>query len=128
MNEEPWHERVKREAAEKLTALLALPMPESRYDCGAEGYFDPWSLFQLYGSYSSDFDECVLEVLRELRDDIKNRRDLAAEMFREMLCNLNLCDYGTSPRACFPTTRFRALLPELIDKWEAYSAVQWSGN
>lgn len=32
------------EAIERLTALLALPIP-SRYDMGCEGFFDPWSLF-----------------------------------------------------------------------------------
>jgi hypothetical protein len=51
---------------------------------------------------------------------------LAHEMFREMLCTAELCDYGTSPRVCFANEPFKALLPQLIEKWEAYSAAQWA--
>jgi hypothetical protein len=126
MVEELWCERVDREAGDRLAALLALPMPEGEYDIGSEGTFDPWGLFPLYGSYSSDFDQCAIDVLCELDANEKHRTDLAAEMFREMLCNLNLCDYGTSPRVCFPTRQFRALLPTLIERWRAYSALQWA--
>lgn len=121
---EPWYVKAEREACEMLSALLDRPMPEP-YAIGEEGTFDPWEPFPLYGSYSGDFDEMALDVLRELRDGKKERRDLAAEMFREMLCNLQLCDYGTSPRVCFPTGGFRILLPRLIEKWEAYSRMQW---
>jgi hypothetical protein len=123
--EELWCHKVQREAGEKLDALMAMPLPSSIYESDAES-FDPWSLFPLYGSYSGEFDECALDVLRELRDGQKERRDLAAEMFREMLCNLELCDYGTSPRVCFPTPEFRERLPRFIEMWEAYSAAQWS--
>lgn len=122
--EELWIHRVQREAAEKLDALMARPLATSQDDLDADN-FDPWSLFPLYGSYSSDFDECALDVLRELRDDRKERRDLGAEMLREMLCNLEFCEYGSSPRVCFPTPQFRERLPRFIEMWEAYSAVQW---
>lgn len=118
--------RVEREAAEKLAALLALPMPQTRDDLCDSRLFDPWELFPLYGTYAPDFDECALAVLTELLHDKKERRDLGAEMFREMLCNLNLCDYGSSPRVCFPTEAFRRLLPDLIVKWEVFSALNWS--
>jgi hypothetical protein len=125
MAEEPDYMRVEREAAEKLAALLILPLPDP--DClGEVGRFDPWSLFPLYGAYDSEFDECALAVLRELLAGKKARDDLAAEMFREMLCNLGLCDYGTSPRVCFPTAALREQLPALIEKWEAFSALHWS--
>lgn len=120
---EPYYVKVEREAVEKVTALLAKPISE--YDTPSIEDFDPWELFPLYGSYSSDFDELALDVLRELRDGQKKRDDLAAEIFREMLCNLHLCDYGTSPRVCFPTTGFKTLLPQLIEKWEAYSEHAW---
>lgn len=128
--DEPWYTRVQREAGEQLEALLALPLANNRYELlGAEGNFDPWSLFPLlYGSYGSDFDECAIEVLTELAEGGKHRDDLGANMFREMLCNLNLCDYGTSPRYCFPTTEFKALLPRLVERWKEYSALQWGDD
>lgn len=124
--------RRQREAGEALAALMAKPMPATEYDigsCADDGsdlFFAPWSMFPLiYGSYSGEFDQCAIAVLKELRDHTKVRSDLGAEMFREMLCNLDLCSYGTSPRVCFPNSEFEALLPELIAKWEAFSAIQW---
>ncbi len=120
------HYKRQREAGEKLAALLALPMATSLEELGSEGTFDPWHPFPLYGSYSADFDWCAIAVLRELQSNTKIREDLGAEMFREMLCNLDFCDYGSSPRVCFPTTEFRKLLPDLIAKWETWSAMRWS--
>jgi len=115
-----------REAAARVTALLALPMPESADMLGVEGEFDPWKLFPcLFGSYDGAFDKCAIEVLCEVRDGARHRDDLAADMFREMLCTANLCDYGTSPRVCFATTQFRELLPALIERWRAYSELHW---
>lgn len=125
---EMWFQKVDREAAERLQELMALPSPEDKMEVGSDGFFDPWPMFQLYGSYSSDFDECATEVLEEILSGEKNRDDLAAEMFREMLCKLHLCDYGTSPRVCFPTSEFRALLPGFIEKWKAYSKLQWEAD
>lgn len=113
-----------KQAAEKVAALLKLPVDVDNMLSVGE-YFDPWDLFLLYGTYSSDFDECAIEVLEELRAGRKVRDDLGAEMFREMLCNLELCDYGTSPRHCWPTGDFKPLLPEFIDKWKAFSATIW---
>lgn len=125
MPEELWCQRVDREAIENLQALLALPMPEDEHD-QHDGTFDPWRLFPcVYGSYGGDFDRCAIEVLQEVEKGEKRRDDLGAEMFREMLCTSHLCDYGTSPRVCFPTEHFRPLLPTLIEKWKAYSLIQW---
>jgi hypothetical protein len=123
--EEPHYARVEREAAERLATLLALPTPD-QYSMGGEGIFDPWEPFLVYGSYSSEFDDCAIDVLTELVDGEKRRHDLGAEMFREMLCKLELCTYGTSPRVCFPTERFKPLLPVYLEKWRAYYAVQWA--
>ncbi len=124
-HELPIH-RMQREAGERLAALLALKMPQEEFDIGCEGYFDPWEMFPLYGTYSSDFDECAIGVLEEIQSGNKIRHDLAAEMFREMLCNLDLCSYGTSPRVCFPTSEFRALLPAYIEQWKAHAKIIWS--
>ncbi len=123
--EELWCQKVDREAAEELQAMLALPNDEQGYMSEGES-FDPWDLFPLlYGSYCGSFVRCAIEVLSELKDGEKRRDDLGAEMFREMLCNKHLCDYGTSPRVCFPTSNFRPLLVPLIEKWKAYSLVKW---
>ena len=91
-------------------------------------YFEPWDLFEnsVYGHYSSDFDQCAIDVLDELITGKKVRTDLGADMFREMLCVLALCDYGSSPRRCFPTQEFKTVLPKLIGRWKAYAMITWS--
>lgn len=128
---EEWYLKAQREASEKLDALLAIPQmdPHDRRDDDLE--FDPWRLFPcLYGSYSSEFDDLAIEVLTDIRDGYKpgQRADLASEMFREMLCTSDLCEYGTSPRACFPTTAFEKRLPALIEKWTEYRRLKWETN
>jgi hypothetical protein len=113
-------------AAAKVREILDRPAAEAR-ELQSIHDFDPWDIFPaLYGSYDSDFDDCAIDVLTELRDGEKRRDDLGAEMLREMLCVANLCDYGTSPRFCFPTSEFKALLPELIDKWCSYRNQHWA--
>lgn len=127
-------------AAQKVSEVMALEMPNATFHhpnpiakcaedevyIGCDGVFDPWDIFPgIYGSYSSDFDDMAIEVLQELTSRKANRDDLAARMFREMLCNLNLCEYGTSPRVCFATPQFTELLPDLIEKWKEFSRVQW---
>jgi len=113
-------------AAEKVRQALAFPLPETQYDCGAEGFFDPWGIFPcFYGNYSGEFDQMAITTLERLRDRVFEPEDLAAQMFREYLCVHHLCDYGSSPRVCFPTSQFEPLLPDLIKKWRAYSAIHW---
>lgn len=121
------HYKRHEEAAAKVAALLALPMPESNDVLGIKDEFNPWDIFPaIYGSYSSEYDKCAIDVLCELRDNDHKRTDLGAYMLREMLCVANLCDYGTSPRVCFPTQDFRKLLPDLIEKWRAFALISWS--
>jgi hypothetical protein len=89
--------------------------------------FDPWEIFpSLYGSYDSDFDQLALDVLIDVRDGAHNRTDLAAYMFREMLCTAGLCDYGSSPRVCYPIPEFVLHLPKLIEHWQRYALTQWA--
>jgi hypothetical protein len=122
---EGWYAKKEREAAEKLVAMLALPINDGYMSTGE--YFDPWSLFPcVYGSYGGDFDRCAIDVLTEIKDKEKRRRDLGAEMFREMLCNASLCTYGTSPRVCFATMEFEPLLPDFIEKWKQHCLFQWA--
>lgn len=125
MGEELWCHRVEREAAEKLEEILVRPSGDEGIPQDVND-FDPWALLpSLYGSYSSSFDECAIDVLREIDTGKKVRDDLGAEMFREMLCTAHLCSYGTSPRVCFPTSEFKTLLPRLIARWEAHALAKW---
>ena len=117
-------------AAEKVAALLALPLPETSSDGtilqNMGEYFDPWTLFPcVYGTYSSDFDDLAIAVLTDVRDRTWICEGLAQEMFREMLCVAELCDYGTSPCACFATSQFAGLLPALVEKWTQYRNIVW---
>lgn len=114
------------EAAALVSALLALPpIPADGMHSDGE-CFDPWLLFpSLYGTYSSEFDVLAVAVLEDVRDMTHKRDDLASEMFREILCTSNLCDYGTSPRVCFASSAFAPLLPVLIERWKEYAAIRW---
>ena len=116
-----------RESCAKLAALLVLPSVPAGDEMYSDGEcFDPWDMFPaVYGSYSSDFDDMAIETLTDIRDMTHKRADLASEMFREMLCTLELCHYGTSPRACFASSGFEAILPRLIDRWQEYKQLRW---
>lgn len=115
-------------AIEELKKQLTLPV------VGKEPWadrFDPWEIFPcFYGSYSSEFDDMAILVLENIRDGKfgpEAGEALAHEMFREVLCNADLCDYGTSPRGCSPNWEigFDGLLPALIAKWREYRAAEW---
>jgi hypothetical protein len=122
-----WIAKGHADAAARVEAVLAKPLAE--HGQMSVDDFDPWEIMQLlYGCYDSDFDECAIHVLEELRDGTKRRDDLGAEMLREMLCNLDLCEYGSSPRVCFPTEPFRRVLPSLIEKWKAYAQIKWGNS
>lgn len=124
-----------KEAAARVAELLERPIAAEPMVQSVED-FDPWDLFPcVYGSYSSDFDEAMLDVLTALNlaandnwDEafaMQRKEGLAHRIFREMLCNAELCDYGTSPRSCFATTEFSPLLPRLIGRWKEYYAMKW---
>ena len=122
---ESWR-KLEHESAARVREMLTLPQREQPGMGPCDGEFDPWALFPaVYGSYSSDFDDMAIAVLTDIKDRTHKRDDLASEMFREMLCVLDLCDYGSSPRVCFPNSEFKEMLPELIEKWKQYSAAHW---
>jgi len=117
------------EVEAKLKAALSKPLEASPRPDGAiygEDEFDPWFdvVTGVYGSYDSDFDACAIEVLIEIRNREKQRHDLGAEMFREMLCFQDLCCYGTSPRYCYWDVE-RSLLDDLITKWLEWYKHTW---
>jgi FPC/CPF motif-containing protein YcgG len=122
-----YYQRMQDEAADRVAETMSRSMPDGfNVLPGDDGSFDPWDIFPcVYGSYSSEFDDLAIAVLTDLRDKTWKCEGLAQEIFREMLCTANLCDYGTSPRACFATGRFQELLPSLIEKWREYARVQW---
>ena len=114
------------EACAKLAVLLNLPsIPGGDEMYSDDDHFDPWNLFPcFYGSYNSEFDDLAISVLEDMRDGTWKRRDLASEMLREVLCTSGLCDYGTSPRVCFASTKFAPMLPRLIDRWTEYAELK----
>jgi len=112
----------------RIAEWVARPLPVEVLDTSSDSYFDPWEVLglPLYGSYASAFDQCAIQVLEGFSLPPQERRnDLAAQMFREMLCVNDLCDYGTSPRDCFPIAEFNAVLPLLIERWKAYYLAEW---
>lgn len=123
MSGEGYYQKLEREASDEVDALLAKPLQES--DAPSVEEFDPWEILPFYGNYSSAFDDMAIQVLKNLLDGGRGGEELAHEMFREVLCKKGLCDYGTSPRVCFPTTRFKEQLPKLIEKWSEYRRLNW---
>jgi hypothetical protein len=121
-----YYEARTQNACEQVDALMALP-PISADGLYSDGEcFNPWDLFpSLYGSYSSEFDDLAIAVLSDIRDGTHDRTDLAAEIFREMLCTLGLCNYGTSPRVCFAESRFKEQLPAFVRRWREYAQIRW---
>lgn len=114
------------EAAKVIAWALQKPMPEYADEIGADDNFEPWELFGLYGSYDSRFDAMAITCLKEIESrDFKTFDNLAFDMFKELLCNMHLCDYGTSPRVCFATYHFKPLLPQLIERWEVIQKLRW---
>lgn len=120
-------EQQRIEAIAKLDALLALPSIPEKGEMFSDGEcFVPWDLLpSLYGTYSSEFDDLALDVLTDIRDRTFLRTDLAAQMFRELLCTAGFCEYGTSPRVCFASSGFAERLPRLIERWDEYSSIRW---
>jgi len=111
----------------RLKSWLERPSPIEIWNTAAPNYFDPWEALGLpiYG-YASAFDQCAIQVLEGFKKPYQDRRsDLSSDMFREMLCAKDFCDYGTSPRGCFPNLNFAELLPLLIDKWKEHYALNW---
>lgn len=117
-----------KDAAKRVEAILALPDLPSEELYPSDEYFEPWALFpSVYGSYSGRFDDLAIAVLEDILHNTHICDGLANEIFREMLCTSDLCDYGTSPRTCFATPEFKLLLPELITKWKKYADIKWGG-
>lgn len=97
-------------------------------------YWDPWDALGIgCASYNSGIDQNAINVLCGIRDklfcdDIAERYGMSAlhvELFQSIFCSADWCEYGTSPRGCFPEDREG--FPALIAAWEAYFKRRWEG-
>jgi len=106
-------------------------------------FWDPWIAMGVQcGGYSAGVDLDAIEVLRAIRDgvaagrsggeygnfvtDIAERTGLSrthVELYQYMFCSVNWCDYGTSPRGCFPEYGFD--FDGLIEAWCKYYVRRW---
>ena len=94
-------------------------------------YWDPWEALGLRClSYNSEIDQNAIDVLRGIGDKLYNS-DIAArtglpaqyvELLQSIFCGSDWCEYGTSPRGCFPMADD---FPALIAAWEAFYERRW---
>lgn len=116
---------------EKLEAALAKPTP-TKDDLGDSEFFDPWEdlISNIYGSYSSESDDLMIEVLEAVRDgktfDLIKEKGFVAEFMLYILAGNGWLEYGTSPRGGWPIHSVKDLWQPLIDKWEEYYEASWS--
>lgn len=90
--------------------------------------FDPWMRLGLQcGGYNSDVDHGALAVLRCIRDGVTWVEDIArttgqtashVELWQYIFSSAKLCEYGTSPRGCWPVND--AEFAAFISQWEAW--------
>ncbi|HEY1605579.1 MAG TPA: hypothetical protein VGF77_08260 [Allosphingosinicella sp.] len=113
-----------------------------------DNWDDPWvDLGVPLGGYSSSVDDDILAVLKAIRDGSRRLRqnedgpgnyvtDIAKvtglseshiELIQYIFCSCDWCDYGTSPRGCFPNwERFDDDgFDALISRFEAYYRRRW---
>jgi hypothetical protein len=97
-------------------------------------YWDPWEALGLgCCSYNAGIDRQAIGVLREIGSpefayctDIAERLGMTpehVEMFQGIFCSADWCEYGTSPRGCWPIDREG--FPALIAAWEVYCERRW---
>ncbi len=116
---------------EKLRLALDKPQPDPGY-VGEEGRFDPWEdvIQGVYGSYASWCDVLMIAALKAVRDrttfEFMEDHPFIAEFLLYMLAGHGYTEYGTSPRGGWPDPAVEDVWQELIDKWEAYSAIAWA--
>lgn len=111
-------------------------------DCPA--CWNPWDAMGIaLGGYNSEVDDNALAVLRAIRDGVKRGREggkygnfvteivkvtglneTHVELWQYIFCSAGWCDYGTSPRGCFPDHGID--FDELIVKWERYYQFRWN--
>lgn len=117
----------------KFEAALAKPLPEDGQSVHTE-VFDPWAdiIEGIYGSYSSESDELMIDALKAVRDkahsEFMGRWGFAGEFALYVLAGHGFTEYGTSPRYAWPEPQVADLWQALIDKWEAYAKIVWQAT
>lgn len=116
---------------------------EPNSEDGDGPYWDPWEVIAIpAGGYNSSVDLDAIYVLRAIRDgvasgksgddyknyvtDISKRIGMSeshVELWQYIFCSADWCDYGTSPRGCFPAHGLQ--FDALITAWEAYYVRRW---
>lgn len=128
---ESYADKMDRKARERLTALVSLPMPDKDL-IGAEGYFDPWDAFDgIIGAYSSDIDECAVEIMQAVIDRntfavLATTECPFAEFFLHILAGHNYVDYGTSPRGAWATFGSENVFRKFVGMWREWNVLKWS--
>lgn len=99
-------------------------------------YWDPWSALGIScASYSSQIDADAIHILkaiasRQFNSDIAVMLGLPeqyVELLQSIFCSAGWCDYGTSPRGCFPAMDWNEF-QAIISAWEAYYDRQWNNE
>lgn len=110
--------------------VLDIIKPNSEDENGE--YWEPWDALGLQCvSYNSEIDRGAIAVLRGIKgrlycDAIAEKTGMApahVELLQSIFCSANWCEYGTSPRGCWPIDRDYFHL--LIGAWEAYYERKW---
>lgn len=95
-------------------------------------YWDPWEAIEIHcGGYNSEVDADAIAVLKAIRNGgyvshIAKETGLSeahVELWQYIFCSADWCDYGTSPRGCFPMPGID--FPALIAAWETYYERSW---
>lgn len=98
-------------------------------------YWDPWSALGIYcATYNSRIDADALAVLVGIHKGLFNEEIAAAhvlpeqyvELLQSIFSSAGWCDYGTSPRGCFPSDPVS--FPKIIDTWREYYRRTWGEN
>lgn len=116
---------------DKKVAEIIAPNEED----GRGEFWDPWTALGIScASYNSEIDAEAIKVLRGIAA-LKYCTVIATEsgmspshveLLQSIFCSAGWCDYGTSPRGCWPIDREG--FPALIAAWEVYYQRQWKDN
>lgn len=96
-------------------------------------FFNPWDdVFPMFmGVYNSCFNTVAIDLMTKLRDrsfESPKENELAYQMLQEILCQMDLCTYGGSPRGSWAEPDFLEILPALVAKWREYAHVAWEDD
>lgn len=120
MNEKKRQEAIKRQL-QRLDPDPAATSPQP-------DVFDPWEALELpLASYNGAVEVDILVVLEGLlagryNSDISDRSGMTeshVELIQYMLCESNVCDYGTSPRGCWIVHGLKNDVEALANRWRS---------